>query len=537
MIVSTWHERIPLSATRHFSPLVLDYVSRSSRLLPWVSHFPSPQAMEKAIEAKQQHPLLREVLVTELHKQYLNMPDSDLANKQIDSLRNENTFSVCTAHQPLLFTGPLYFIYKTVHALVLAKKLSAQFPNKHFVPIFYMGSEDHDLDEIGHCRIQNENLVWETSQQGACGRMKTTHMEEVISAYSKYWNEAVPCEKAWLEVIHSAYDGQRTLAQATQYILHHLFGAKGLVVLDADTAELKKLFVPVMEQELFGKSSSQQLKPSLDALQTHYTLQASPRPINLFYLNEEGRYRIEKNENGWGAVGTSLQWNEATLRKELVDFPDRFSPNVILRPLYQETILPNIAFIGGGGELAYWIPLKVLFDGFKVPFPTLFLRNSLLYVTSSQKQALLNKQISTNNLFMLPDEWYNVLVAEQPWIKKWQETASQIQTMLANYQHDASNLSPDYQESFAAHRAKVQRILNRVTQKTKAHLKRHDDLQWHGFVSLQNKLFPEGQLQERYEHGLMLMKALGDTWLDVLMNVQDPYSDQFTLFGEHPKED
>lgn len=532
MATITWHESIPLSATHRFNPLVNDYVARAAHLREWVSDFPSPEAMEEAIKRKQGQAVPRTVLVNVLRNQYADLPIQQAVHTNIDALLYENTFSVCTAHQPLLFTGPLYFVYKTAHAIALASSLSKQFPDKHFVPVFYLGSEDHDLDEIGHCFVEDENLVWFTEQQGACGRMTTMGMQEVVQEYSKYWNEQVPCEKAWVAILREAYNGKHTLAEATRILLHHLFGAKGLVVLDADNATLKQCFIPVMAEELFGTPSELRLKASMAALESKYTLQAKPRSINLFYLCNEGRFRIEKNETAWVAVGSDFTWNEADLRNELHHHPERFSPNVILRPLYQETILPNVAFIGGGGELAYWLPLKANFDFFNVAFPILFLRNSLLYISASQKKSLNKKKISNIDLFLTPDAWFQQQTADSPWLQQWQQTERHIQNALINYHKESNALSADYQETITAHQAKINRILERITQKTKAHIKRHNNEVWDGFVSMQNKLFPKGNLQERYEHGVLLMKYLGEDWLDVLLTVKDPYSGAFTVFGE-----
>jgi uncharacterized protein YllA (UPF0747 family) len=273
-MINYWHESIPIAETNRFTPLVNDYVSRQPHLAEWVNDFPSPDTMADAIKRKQTQVVSRTVLVDVLRKQYALLPTHEAVHSNIEALLKENTFSVCTAHQPLLFTGPFYFIYKTVHSIALAASLSKQFPDKQFVPVFYLGSEDHDLEEIGHCKLEGEHIVWETKQQGACGRMLTSDMQAVLHAYGKYWNEKVPSEKAWMTMLREAYNGKHTLAEATRILLHYLFGAKGLVVLDADDADLKQLFVPVMEEELFDESSEQRLQPSLNALEARYTLQA-----------------------------------------------------------------------------------------------------------------------------------------------------------------------------------------------------------------------------------------------------------------------
>lgn len=531
-MLSTMHiEHLPLGETGYFTQLVADYVSRDSFFTPLIQSFPLPSQMEKAFGEKEKQAINRANLVSVLRAQYAKLPHNDIALQQIESLSKNTTFTVCTAHQPILFLGPLYVIYKTVHAIQLARQLNQQFPDKHVVPVFYMGTEDHDIDEIARCSFQGEQFSWEPKQGGACGRMITSGMDDLLARYQRYWNNNIPSESAWIAALKHAYDGKKTLAEATRYLLHSLFGETGLLVLDADSPVLKSSFIPVMNEELFGTNATTRIQTDINRLQSRYHAQAYPRKINLFYLNESGRYRLEKEATFFVALGTSLRWTSDELKHELHQFPERFSPNVILRPLYQETILPNIAFIGGGGELAYWLQLKANFDYFKVAFPVLFLRNSLLYVSASQRKKMQQKKLSIPDLFMPIDRWLNEQVQDADLIQQWKETAQSLQDTLQHYCEQISNNQPDYLNSVQAHQAKINRILQRIEQKTKAYEKRKlSDLK-HGFESLQNQLFPGKSLQERVENGPFLIKEIGDKWLHVLMEVQDPYSETFTVFG------
>ena len=524
-------ESLALAETGYFTALVNDYVSRDPFFIPLIQAFPNKENMDQAFSEKEKQCINRMNLHKVLREQYASLPNKELAWQEIDSLLNENTFTVCTAHQPIVFLGPLYVIYKTVHAIQLAKALNQQFPNKHVVPIFYIGSEDHDLDEIARCNFQGEEFVWEPQQSGACGRMTTAGFDALLNRYARYWNLNLPCEKAWIQALNVAYDGQRTLAEATRYLLHHLFGETGLLVLDADTPVLKSSFIPVMDEELFGTNALSRIQPDLNRLQSRYHVQAKPREINLFYLNNSGRYRLEKEGQLFVAIGTSLRWTANELKQELQQYPERFSPNVILRPLYQESILPNIAFIGGGGELAYWLQLKANFDFFKVPFPRLFLRNSLLYVSASQQKKIQHQKLSIRELCLTVDTWMNVQIQDASQLNLWHETANEIQQTLHQYIEHLGNKHPDYSNSVQAHQAKINRILDRIEQKTKALEKRKlVDLR-NGFDVLQKQLFPNKSLQERVENGPFLIKELGEAWLTILMEVQDPYSEFLTVFG------
>ncbi|MBU3677556.1 MAG: bacillithiol biosynthesis BshC, partial [Chitinophagaceae bacterium] len=143
MLSKLYTEQLNLVDTGYFSALVTDYVAQASFFEPFIQAFPSPNAMAKAFETKEKQIIHRAVLVDALKAQYAHLPNTEKAWGQMDRLLESTTFTVCTAHQPILFLGPLYVIYKTVHAIQLANALNAQFPEKHVVPVFYMGTEDH----------------------------------------------------------------------------------------------------------------------------------------------------------------------------------------------------------------------------------------------------------------------------------------------------------------------------------------------------------------------------------------------------------
>ncbi|RYF81666.1 MAG: bacillithiol biosynthesis BshC, partial [Chitinophagaceae bacterium] len=152
----------------------------------------------------------------------------------------------------------------------------------------------------------------------------------------------------------------------------------GLIVLIPDHPLLKQQMVKVFSDDLFAHKPFEIVQQTSGKISEAYTAQAFPREINLFYLKDDIRERIEEKEGSFHVLNTTLSFTAEELQSELQNHPERFSPNVILRGIYQETILPNLAFIGGGGELAYWLQLKDLFNHYSVVFPVLVLRNSFL---------------------------------------------------------------------------------------------------------------------------------------------------------------
>ena len=360
---------LPLTQTGQFSSLFLDYISQKESLTPFYNRFPDIAAFGGQLADKQFDESKRQILVDALQRQYQAIDTKpDLA-----ILLQPNTFTVTTGHQLNIFSGPLYIIYKLITTIKLARKLKETYPTYNFVPLYWMATEDHDFAEINHFSLFGNSYAWQTEQRGAVGRMNPQELKTLF--------RQIP-EK--LSLFEEAYLKHSTLADATRFYVNELFGAEGLVCLDADDAALKRVFALVMRDELTQQKSGELVHHQTQKLEMlGYKTVIAPRDINLFYLDNQLRERIERKENGaYRVVHTSLTFSEGELLTLLKEHPERFSPNVVLRPLYQETILPNLAYIGGPSEVPYWLQLKPVFEHYQTTFPILMPRNFALYIPS-----------------------------------------------------------------------------------------------------------------------------------------------------------
>jgi bacillithiol biosynthesis cysteine-adding enzyme BshC len=358
--------RLPYRQTNSFSKTVLDYLDHTEGLKPFYAHPPTVQGIKKAIDARKQFATNRELLVRELKKQYGGIEVSDKVKQNIEALLSKDTFTITTAHQNNIFTGPLYFIYKIIHAIKLADHLKTSLPSYNFVPVFYIGSEDADLDELNHIHLGGEKLTWNTKQTGAVGRMKVD--KELVKLIGQMEGQllVLPNGNEIIFSLKKYYKEGTTIEEATFRFVNSLFADYGLIVLLPDNTVLKKQMTKLFEDDLLNQTASGIVEKTAGRLDAAgYKVQASPREINLFYLLNDKRERIERGNSEWSIVNGGNKFTKEALLSELEQNPERFSPNVILRGLYQETILPNIAFIGGGGETAYWLQLKDLFEHYK----------------------------------------------------------------------------------------------------------------------------------------------------------------------------
>ncbi len=248
--------RIPYRQTGVFSKLVLDYIDQADAIKSFIANPPSMQGIQQAIEVRKGFSTNRSVLVQELKRQYDGIETSDSVKKNIDSLLSENTFTITSAHQNNIFTGPLYFIYKILHSIKLADNLKGSLSQYNFVPVFYIGSEDADLDELNNINLGGQKLVWNTKQSGAVGRMKVDkELLKLVDAMEGQLS-VLPHGNDIILLIKNSYKEGATIEHATFLFVNALFAEFGLIVLKPDNAVLKNELTDVFEDDLLNQSAS-----------------------------------------------------------------------------------------------------------------------------------------------------------------------------------------------------------------------------------------------------------------------------------------
>jgi bacillithiol biosynthesis cysteine-adding enzyme BshC len=493
---------MPYRQTNHFSKTILDYIDQSPALKPFFSYAPTLQGVKKAINDRKQFNYKRDVLVSELRKQYSPVSMSDKTKTNIELLASDNTFTFTTAHQSNIFTGPLYFVYKILHTIKLAEYCKNNLPEYNFVPVFYIGTEDADLDELNHIYLDGQKLVWNTKQTGAVGRMKIDKELVKLIALMDGQLSVLPFGNEIVKLMKECYKDGDTIQSATFKIVNELFGEYGLVVLLPDNAELKRQMIPIFKDELLHQAASDIVEETAERLdKAGYKVQANPREINLFYLKDNIRERIEKRNAQYSIVNAQLSFKQDDILKELDEHPDRFSPNVILRGLYQETILPNLAFIGGGGETAYWLQLKDLFDHYKVPFPMLVLRNSFMIVEKKWLEKITKLGFTIDNFFLSEQELLNkVVMNESNNEVKLNGSLTELEQMYENFKKQASAVDRTLAKHVEALKSRTVHHLQELEKKMLRAEKRKFADQQRQINSVKEHLFPGNGLQERIEN-------------------------------------
>ena len=515
-------EKLDFSHINAFAPIFLDYLAQKDALREFYHRPPHIESFRDQLEEKQLNNEVRNDLVQVLEQQYDGLETSDLIRQNITALADAKTYTVTTGHQLTIFSGPIFFIYKLVTTINACRQLKEAYPEYRFVPVYWMASEDHDFAEINHFYLFGRKYQWDTEQQGAVGRFRLDGIDKVL--------EELPERVALFE---KAYREHKTLAEATRYFVNALFGEQGLVVLDADDATLKKHFLPMMQDDAFNHTAQKAVETTSKKLDDlGYHAQVFVRQINLFYLHEQQRERLVCEDGSFAVHNTDQQFSEEALRQEMEAHPERFSPNVVLRPLYQEVILPNLGYVGGPGELAYWLQLKPTFDHYQLPFPILLPRNFALVISKTNAKKLRKVEIDIDKLFLDADTLIKHYIEEnaESSLSLGEEKAA-LAEMYEQIEKKVLAVDGSLKGFIGAEVNKAFKSLDTIEKRLKKAEEKKQETATSQLVTLKEKLFPDGGLQERQEN-LLNYYINNPHFIDELLDKFDPFDLRFNVLTE-----
>jgi bacillithiol biosynthesis cysteine-adding enzyme BshC len=526
--------------TGYFSQTVSDYIDNKPELRPFYGYRPDFEGFAELLNDRK---VLadRKVLIEVLEEQYNSLPEDREAGKadrskvfeSIAKLKDTNTYTITTGHQLNIFAGPLYFIYKIVTAIKLAAQLKEKFPDKNFVPVYWMASEDHDFAEINYTNIGGKKVHWWLEASGATGRLNPDTIRQALNQYKGVLGmEHHAPELA--EIVEKAYAGFSKLADATRYMVDALFGQYGLVVIDADDHRFKKQFAPIMAKDIIEQHSFKNITATNEQLEkTGVHIQVNPREINFFYLADSLRERIVFEDERYKVLNTEISFSKDDLLSELVDHPERFSPNVVMRPLYQECILPNIAYVGGGSEVVYWLELKSNFEFYDVAFPILILRNSGLIVKKEFASKIARMDLQPQDIFKPAD------IIKNNWVKKHSEHSltlseewREISAIFEKIKLRAHKIDDTLAPSTEAVLARLKHAIDNLEKK----LVKAERINYHTRLEqvdvIKSELFPKNSLQERTENFGLFYVKWGQELINELIKHFEPLAFKFTILTE-----
>ncbi len=490
---------------------MLDYINQDDKIKPFINHFPNIDNFSRQIEEKKHHNIDRISLVNVLLKQNASLNLSDCSQSNINKLKSNKSFTITTGHQLCLFMGPLFVIYKIISAINLANQLKKKYNKYEFVPVFWMASEDHDLQEINHINYFGKKITWNTNQTGAVGRMSLDGVESMIEEYFDLIGESF--DRIYLErLFKESYLNNNTLVEATRFLVNQLFGKYGIVIIDGDDKELKSNFIPIIKKDILDSAFSNEIRLCSENLENHYNSQAFVRDINFFKLSKGKRELITKK----------------LAEKDIINFPENLSPNVLLRPLYQECVLPNIGVIGGGSELAYWMQLRTVFKKEKIPFPILILRNSIMLVAKRKLNAFKDLGFQIANIFEEPHFLEKKLVLSKGDIT-FHDEKDALKLMYETLINKTSDKG--LHQSILGQLKKNLNYLDSLEKKIIRLAKKDHETSINKIRKLKEELFPENTLQERYCNFIPFTLKGNEQFIKTLIDNINPLDANFVVLS------
>jgi bacillithiol biosynthesis cysteine-adding enzyme BshC len=523
-------EIIPIRSLEHLIK-DLDYAfqTQDQKLLPFIGKMPTLSNFQTQINTKSFTSEKRIKLNNIITQQYINCGIQPSEQPNLSNILDSKAFFVTTAHQPNLMTGPSYFFYKIISTIKLAQLIKNGNQNSHIIPCYVIGSEDHDFEELGHFYLLGHRIELTQNRGIAFAKYPIEDLIPVVEQIKNILPSSTNTSKL-VTLLEKCIRQTKTIGEFTMLFIHEIFGKYGLVIIDMAGREAKQAFAPIMMEELTKSSSYPLVQNTILKKQSqNLGAQAFPREINLFYHGKNGRTRIEKVSDGWQTIDKTHQWNASQLEDDMARTPENFSPNVILRPLIQELILPNIAYVGGPGEMAYWMERMDQFNHYQIEFPILVRRDSFFILSEKLLKKWQKLGLPIRELFK----------SKEDLIKKINEDNFD-QTIMVDFRRDIINaldqlvqksqaIDDPLRQSMEAEKARWIKNIDNVESKISKAMKIKTDAFIQSGLQVQGTLFPNGNWQERTESFLGFIAQFGFELIDYLIQEANPLQSEIKI--------
>jgi len=496
---------LPLEETGLFSSIFIDFIEQRQ----WLDHFQLPkpdlQGLLQVAQDAEWEKFDRKLLLNTLTAQYRELEESgtvisEAVKDNLEALSSPDSRTITTGQQLHPATGPLYVVFKILSTLNLCKQLNAVQQQHRFIPVFWLASEDHDLQEVRELQVAGKTYTWLTEQSGPTGRISCKGLPEMLEQLKTDLGARPGIDKLLADVFN-AYKSEYTLSLATRKLIHEWFGKAGLLMIDPDAAALKRSFIPVMQRDITRQEAPQAAKRLEEELSTHGSLPLSIRSVNLFYLGEQFRLRIDTIPGGFRTPDERFNWTPEQLSAEIEAFPQRFSPNVVLRPLYQQSILPNVAYIGGPAEVVYWLQLRGVFQLHDIPFPVLLPRAHAVLVDNNLYEKFRRMGFAGKDWLEKPDEliarWMNARgITTEVFDQARKQTTLEMDALTGFMEATDKTLG----DAGRAEKVRMLQAIDKLEEKWKKSQKRSEDQSVQVIRKVRDRIFPNGTLQERHDN-------------------------------------
>lgn len=447
-----------------------------------------------------------------IRDQYSSLQNiSEKTLKYISDIDKEKTIAVVTGQQLGIIGGPLYTIYKIITAIKLANQLRERYNEYNFIPIFWLEGDDHDFNEVRSINLfDNDNQVInfgykeEISDDDAKQSIGKINFDEALNDFFTNYESSLRDTDFKNDLIFKLkefYQVGKSFKQSFKDLLFWLFDEYGLIIFDPQDVQVKTLLKDIFKKEVndFGFHTQKLIQVSAK-LEELYHAQVKVKPVNLFYHTDDGRYSVEPVDEIFKLRRKRKQFTKEEILSEIENFPERFSPNVLLRPICQDFLFPTGFYIGGPSEVAYFAQALPLYDFYNIQAPIIYPRSSATLLEKNVANGLDKYDLSLNDIFLGLDELKEKVIAslsENNVANAFEEAAKEIELIFDKIKENLFAVDKTLLDASGRYKDRVMSSVNELkTKAIKAQETKHETT-IRQLTRLSNLLYPMGNLQER----------------------------------------
>ncbi|GBD86860.1 hypothetical protein BMS3Abin03_00784 [bacterium BMS3Abin03] len=467
-----------------------------------------------------------------LNNQYSELNPSAKTKKNIELFSKDNTLTVVTGQQVGILGGPLYTFYKIITAIKLSTHLNSRYDEFNFVPVFWLEGDDHDFNEVRSINvINNENQLTKISYseqidpETAKRSVGYLEFDESLNEFFTLLENNLrdtEFKQPLLSKLKEFYGAGKTFKMSFRQLIHYLFDEFGLVILDPQDKKVKDLLKPIFRKEITDfREHTEKLVHVSAKLEEIYYAQVKVKPVNLFFSTDDGRYSIEPVDNVFKLKRKRKSFTLDELLELVDNEPERFSPNVLLRPICQDSILPTAFYIGGPSEISYFAQVTPLYDIYHIQTPIIYPRSSATILEPNIQKTLSKYDISINDIFLGPEELKRKVIdsmTENNIDDIFDEAGSQIEYAFDRIKEKLFDVDKTVADASKKYREKIFNNLNELKGKADQAQKKKYEVTLRQIDRACTALFPNSNLQEREINFIYYFNKYGE---EILKNIFD----------------
>ncbi|MBZ0182930.1 MAG: bacillithiol biosynthesis cysteine-adding enzyme BshC [Melioribacteraceae bacterium] len=462
-------------------------------------------------------------VVNAINQFYSAYKPSKKTKVNIELLGKDKTVAVVTGQQLGILGGPLYTFYKTITAIKLASSLKEKYDDYNFVPVFWLEGDDHDFEEVTELNLINQKnelqkFIYndnkpEDFNRGNIGRLAFNEGIENFIQEVKSELRETEFSKNVFELFEDSYKLGNTFKKAFSNLIFNLFDEEGLIIFDPQQNEIKNLLKPIFKKELsnFEVHANEVVKISAD-LEEVYHSQVKVKPINLFYSDNNGRYSIEPEDDLYRLKGKRQKFTLIELLDEIENYPDKFSANVLLRPITQDYLLPTGFYVAGPSEISYFAQVMPLYNKFGISEPVIYPRSSVTILEKNIKGVLEKYELNIEDIFVEEKLLNNRVLNQVADIRiddLLNEDEHQIAKAMDNIKEKLFGIDPTLKDLSDKTYQKIKQGLDTLKSKAENAQERKHDVALRQIKKASISLYPNNNLQERELNWLYFANKYG----------------------------